>query len=226
MQIKRSILSGVTLAVVAAVGLGSAVMADNGHGKGAGKGMGKGPRGAAMGPAFDLDRIFAEFDMDQDGSISAADIEAWKAAQPRVEDTDGDGKISADELAAPRIAEATKRANDRAAGLVKRLDTDGDGLLSAAELAAGPGIGGAREGRFRGHMGHGMGPSGGPGIEAMLQRLDADGDGAVSREEAETAFARMKDRMENRGPRGGRGGEGGRPPAPPAPGAEAPEGGN
>ncbi|MFT4151749.1 MAG: hypothetical protein QM656_16230 [Paracoccaceae bacterium] len=218
MQKNRSRIAGITLIAVALGGLSSVAWAEKGPG----------PRG--MGPGFGLERMFAQLDADKDGKITRAEVDAWKAAQPKVEDTNGDGKISADELAAPRIAEATRRANERAAELVKQLDTDGDGLLSAAELAQGPALGPQSEG---------------PGFDRIFDRIDADKDGAITLPEAEAARDRMMDRArDDRGPgdRGpGRGdhrpGKGwgdhgpGKGPRPPAPGDDmppppAPEGGN
>lgn len=206
MQYNRSKLAGMTLIAVAFGALATAGVAENGPAKG--------PR---MGHGFGMERIFAELDADKDGKVTKAEVEAWKAAQPKVADTNGDGKISADELAAPRIAEATKRANDRAAEQVTRLDTDGDGLLSAAELAQGPGFG----------------PQHAPDMGMIFDRIDTDKDGAITKEEAQAVHARMKDRREGpkrdrRGNRDhglGKGPRGGAPEGHMVP-PPAPEGGN
>lgn len=186
MQNKRTTLTGLTVIAVALAGLSTAAVGQ--------QRPGNGPMGPQGGAAFE--RIFAEIDADNDGRITKEEVEAWKAAQPKVEDTNGDGKISAEELAAPRIAEATKRAQERAARMVAELDTDGDGLLSAAELAQRP-MGGpeGREGK-------------GPDLTRIFDRLDADKDGAVTREEAQKAMAAMHDRAKGHGKERGPKGEG------------------
>ncbi len=182
---KQTLISGLVLAAATAAGLSTAI-AQQGPGPDAPEGF----EGRVPAP----ERIFAKIDADKDGKITRAEIDAWKAARPKVEDSDGDGKISPAELAAPRIAEATELFNDQAAETVKRLDTDGDGLLSAAELAAGPGFG--------------PGPQGprGPGFEAIFDRIDADKDGAVTLQEAQAAQQHFADRREGDRPdRGWRG---------------------
>ena len=118
------------------------------------------------GPMFDMD--FAAMDADNDGKVTEAEINAFRAAQSAAIDTDGDGLLSAEELAAMHIKAATARASERAARMIQNLDTDGDGKLSAAEMAVRP-------------------------MPArMFQRLDTDGDGAIS----EAEFAAAKNRMD------------------------------
>ena len=194
MQIKRTTLATMTAITLALAGVSAAAFAQGagdrpapGADFGPGFGRGFGPGGPHGG--FGFERAFAEIDADKDGKITKAEVESWQAAQPKVEDGDGDGKISAEELAAPRIAEATKRAQDQAAHMVRELDRDGDGLLSAAELAQGPGMAGP------GMTGPGMaGPGRAPDLDKLFDRLDADKDGAVSLDEAQDAMARMHDR--------------------------------
>ena len=98
-------------------------------------------------------------------------------------DANGDGKLSAEELAAQDMRMMQQMATARATMRVERLDVDGDGLLSVEELAARP------------------------MPEMMFERLDADGDGAVTEEEAEAARAQMGERRggdDGDGPRGHR----------------------
>ena len=204
MQNKRTRLTGLTIIAMALAGLSTAAVGQQGPGRE--PGPGRGP----MGPHGGFERIFMQIDTDGDGKITLQDVEAWKAAQPKVEDSNADGKISAEELAAPMIAEATRRAQERAARIVAELDTDGDGLLSAAELAQRP-----LAGPMSGPSGFGEGPDGGgfskaPDLGRLFQRLDADGDGVVTRDEVEKAAVRMK----GHGPKG----EGRKPPS------EQPEG--
>ena len=138
------------------------------HGKGNGDRDARGP----MTP-----EIFAQIDTDSDGKITAAEMEAHRAARFAAADADGDGKLSADEMVAARDARRTARMTD----MVTRMDTDGDGLLSAEELAEGA--------NRRGPM-------------DMLERLDTDGDGALSLEElaqARDGFGRKGGKKGHRG---------------------------
>jgi hypothetical protein len=162
------------------------------------------PPMAAMGPP-DAMLLFEMIDTDGDGRITAAEIAAFRAAGVAGSDANGDGKLSAEELAAQQLAMMRRIAEVRAARMVAELDLDGDGLLSVEELAARP-------------------------MPVLrLERLDRDGDGVISREEAEQAQARMRG---GRGPglggwqRGGHHGGHRRAEAPAAPagdGAEVPE---
>lgn len=138
-------------------------------------GMGNGP---GMMPAFDT------LDADKDGSITPAEMAAYRQAMVAGTDTNADGKLSAEELAAQEMRQMTARAADRSAGMVLMLDVDGDGLLSVEEVAAGP------------------------GPARMFGRMDADGDGALSRAEAEATHEQMLGRRYGRGPDGHNGGIG------------------
>lgn len=85
-------------------------------------------------------------------------------------DANGDGKLSAEE-----IAKAPER--------LKALDKNGDGEVSAEELGQAP----EPQGRE---------PAGESGTREMLQRLDADGDGKVSRAELPERARAMFERMD------------------------------
>ncbi|MFN3846626.1 MAG: EF-hand domain-containing protein [Paracoccaceae bacterium] len=156
-MIDKNKVVGATLVALAVAFAGGAAMADRGD-----------RMGGAEGPMFGMD--FAAIDADKDGKITQAEIDAYRAAQAKAFDTDGDGLLSAEELSAMHLQNVTARASDRAARMIERMDTDGDGKLSAAEMAVRPMAG------------------------RMFDRLDADKDGALS--EAELAAAR--DRMTER----------------------------
>ena len=137
--------------------------------------------GAAIAQADENERrgmpTFETLDVDGDGEITAADIEALRASRFAEIDTDGNGEVSEAEF----IARAQEQAGDRATRMFERLDADGDGVLSRDVLES------------RG--GRGMG-------ERLLSRADTNDSGGVSAEE----FEAIKDRMaERRGGRGGKG---------------------
>lgn len=156
-----------------------------------GSGMGNGPMmGAQGGPmvggpgAFGMmagqNDMFARFDADGDGSVTAEEFAASRKAAVEGLDANGDGKLSADELLAKEVKEFEARAKARVTARIAAQDVDGDGLLSAAELAAR------------------VAP------QALFDRLDANNDGAISAAEA-NAMRQMMQRGGERGQMGGRG---------------------
>lgn len=155
---KRDMATAVILACVLGAGMVSPVLAE------------RGPQEGPM-PGF----LFDTLDADKDGKVTAAEIEANRAARVKAADANNDGLMSADELAAMRLAEMSERAKAHAAEMVTRMDTDGDAMLSGAELAARP------------------------GPARMFKRIDTDGDGAISREEAAAAADMHADRRGKRG---------------------------
>ena len=92
-------------------------------------------------------------------------------------DTDGDGKISADEFAAAGKEKFTK------------MDTNGDGKLSADELKAG----------FEKHekmMGKSAGPYKGEVVGEKLKMMDTNNDGYISEDEFMAAQKTMFDKLD------------------------------
>lgn len=139
---------------------------------------------AQMGPDMAFGGMdFATLDADKDGKISAAEMEAFRAARVTAVDTDGDGKLSAAELSAMHLARMQARADAMAARMIERHDADGDGLLTAAEFATPP------------------------SPQRMFERADTDGDGALSEAEIAAARERMAEMREGRG-KGGKHGRG------------------
>ncbi|MBT8455508.1 MAG: EF-hand domain-containing protein [Alphaproteobacteria bacterium] len=118
---------------------------------------------------------FETFDADGDGKVTQAEFDAFRATRFAERDTDGDGFLSAEEIAASMQREMGPRAER----MIERMDANGDGLIAPDEL--GP----------RGDRGN------------MIARLDTDGDGAVSEEEFEAMKMRRADMRKERGPRGG-----------------------
>lgn len=121
--------------------------------------------------------LFERFDSDGDGRVTRDEVAAARTARQAALDADGDGFVSRDEMTAHAQAEASARAASRAGRMFDRLDADGDGRLGAAEV-------------MTGQMGNGM---------QMFDRLDADGDGVITRDEAAVRGNGMRDRMERRG---------------------------
>ncbi|MGR3503314.1 EF-hand domain-containing protein [Pseudaestuariivita sp.] len=152
---------------------------------------------AAKEPRAQVAPAFEELDADADGSVTAAELEAFGAARWAARfaaiDTDGNGAVSAEELAAAADKRAAVRSARHAARMIERLDADGDGALSLAELAE-------RGGSDR---------RGGDRAERLLSRADTDGSGALSEAEYSAALDKMKARRDggprHKGPRADRG---------------------
>ena len=159
MTMKKT-LTALTIVALTSTLAASAALADRGMGKGGMRGEGPG-----MMQEFD----FAAVDANKDGKITPEEIEAWRAADVKAADTDGDGFLSADELTAMHVKRATDRAGAMATEMMSRLDADNDGKLSAAEMAVRPA------------------PAG------LFDRLDSDNDGALSQEELDAGKGRMAD---------------------------------
>jgi len=116
------------------------------------------------------------------GAAAAASAE-YKARVRASLDTDGDGKISATEVAAgtkkAMLASAkclSKSASSVKAKTIDALDADGDGQISAAELAAGAAQGIRRAKTGLVDMNKKLSKS----AKALRDSLDTDGDGNVS----------------------------------------------
>ncbi|PCI84657.1 MAG: hypothetical protein COB24_14385 [Hyphomicrobiales bacterium] len=86
-------------------------------------------------------------DTDGDGKISQDEMKAYREAQFKKYDTNNDGELSLDELTAMQTAHKAERQ----AAMFERLDTDKNGSLSQEELSNG------QKGGPRG----GQGPKGG-----------------------------------------------------------------
>jgi hypothetical protein len=104
--------------------------------------------------------FFATMDGDGDGAITAAELAAAKTDIFTRADANGDGLLDADERKAAVDAEIERRRAAHQGRAMERLDTDGDGQLSLAEFTA---------------------------SAPLFDRADADGDGAVSRTEFDAA---------------------------------------
>ena len=121
---------GLGIVALAVALMGSAAIADNG-----GMSMrGMGGHMGMMGAPFD----FTAADANKDGKVTTEEFTTHRITMVAGIDTDKDGMISADELAAMHLKAMQASAKDMATRMVKYMDADGDGKLSAAELVAMP----------------------------------------------------------------------------------------
>ena len=134
-------------------------------------------RAGGQGPfaAFD----FAAVDTNKDGKITLEEIAAHRTAEIAAADTDKDGLLSEAELSALNHKRLSDRAGSMATRMISRLDSDKDGKLSADEMQA------ARP------------------AQRMFDRVDTDKDGALSEAEIAAAKDRMADRRGGKHRRGG-----------------------
>ena len=157
-------------------------------------------------PEEKRDKIFARFDKDQDGILSAEELKVMmqrpssggaRAAMMRFRelDTDKSGGVSLAELKAGELFK--KLPVEKQEALFARLDTDGDGEITIKDKPPGPRDGPGRPGRpdrpdrpdKEGREGRpdkgGKDGDGRPPRDPrrMLKDLDENGDGAVSFDE-------------------------------------------
>jgi Ca2+-binding EF-hand superfamily protein len=103
---------------------------------------------------------FEQLDLNSDGQITQAELQAQRAARFAAIDTDGDGFVSSEEIAAHADARRAKRAER----MISRMDANGDGKLSAEEMAP-------PEDR----------------MAKRMERIDTNDDGSISKEEFDAA---------------------------------------
>jgi hypothetical protein len=160
---------------------------------------------SGQGPA-----TFEEFDLDDDGYVTEAEFDALRAERQEARggrgsgrspafsafDSDGDGRLTPDELAAGREAHRGARGRGRAQGpgnqraRFEDFDLDGNGSITPEELQQ------ARGARMAERASEGY-PMRNAGNRPSFEDLDADGDGAISKEELE-AFQQRR-QAERRG---------------------------
>jgi Ca2+-binding EF-hand superfamily protein len=119
-------------------------------------GQGDGEHGPRMA------EMFAGIDTDSDGKVTQEELAAHRAAMFAAFDANGDGTLNSEELAARQLARFTETLPDRTARMLERQDDNGDGSLSVDEMGEGP-------------------------MEDHFARIDTDNDGAISKAEAEAA---------------------------------------
>jgi Ca2+-binding EF-hand superfamily protein len=203
---KRIFLATVSLAAVAALAIPAAAQAPGGGGQ--------------MGRSDMMKQRLAAIDLNDDGTITQAEMKEHRDAMFDGIDTNGDGSLSKEELTAHqetmRAAMDTQRAT-RKAERFAAMDTNGDGVLSVEEFSVRQG---GRSMKMGGKRGDWKVMRGGMSSEG----LDKDGNGAVSRAEFEAQEPMLFTRFDQDGdgvivideikpPRDGR--RGGMPPPPP-----------
>jgi Ca2+-binding EF-hand superfamily protein len=109
-----------------------------------------------------LAEMFAGIDTDSNGKVTQEELAAHRAAMFAAFDANGDGNLNSEELAARQLARFTESLPDRTARILERQDDNGDGSLSVDEMGEGP-------------------------MENHFARIDSDNDGAISQAEAEAA---------------------------------------
>src|SRR6056297_803819 len=112
-----------------------------------------------------LQQSFEELDTDGDGRITPEEMAGHMQARFEGADTDGDGVLSHEELVTRMMERRTERMSAYADHMIERHDANGDGMLSMDEMRAD-------------HQ------------PRMFGRFDTDGNGAISAEE----FDAMQDR--------------------------------
>ena len=134
------------------------------------KGWGmSGPRG--MGPMMS----FEEMDLNGDGKVTAEEMAALGQTRFDKADANGDGFLDATEMEAHVLEMAKQHAPQMSERMLNHKDADNDGKLSFEEMQPNE----KRKGK-------------------MFDRFDADGDGAISQAEFEEAQAQMRDKRKNR----------------------------
>lgn len=172
------------------------------------------PAAGQAGPRFGMLPIMKALDTDQDGILSAAEIQNASKALATL-DKNGDGMLSAEEMrpdpsvfarpgqpgadAAPgqsgRPGAGGAPTGEMMARMFESRDTNKDGKLSGDEIPE----------RMR----------------ENISRVDTNGDNAIDREELQKAMARMAEQAgQQRGNRPGRGTDGGQGVQPKRPNAE------
>ncbi|WP_436644085.1 EF-hand domain-containing protein [Microbaculum sp. FT89] len=182
-------------AVLAVIGVGSAVYADSGwrgHGFGPCRDGGMrgmmhgehGPMGDRFGGHFSgqmggmtgpmvAKRMFELADTDKDGKLTQAEIDAARTQRFETYDTNGDGKLSLTEFGA-LFSEITEPATVRA---FQFLDPDGDAEITKEEFDK-------------------------PGTR-LVERFDRNGDGVLSRDDRPHGFDRVRGGHGGYGPKDG-----------------------
>ena len=93
------------------------------------------PMGPMGGPMMGLP-AFSAIDTNNDGIASPAEVKAYEAAQIKGLDANGDGFLTADEIAAQMTRVMTEHMTARVTAKFAQIDPKGDGKITIAEAEA------------------------------------------------------------------------------------------
>ncbi len=103
---------------------------------------------------------FEELDIDNDGMITAEDIEVHHEERFNNIDLNGDGLISEEEWTSNLDDQISERRKSHISRMFDKIDVNDDGMISSDEM-----------------------PAKRMDFDRMLKKLDRDGDGAISEDE-------------------------------------------
>ena len=119
---------------------------------------------AAAQEGSNLERAFAQADLNHDGVVTRAEFQSSREARFRTLDRNRDGYLSADDL--PKGLGLFRPNAARVTQMLALFDTDHDGRISLAEFVA--------------------------GSMRLFDQTDVNHDGVLTRAEANAAAARLK----------------------------------
>jgi EF hand/EF-hand domain pair len=165
-----------TASLIAALGLGIAALPAVAQGPGAGGGPGGGP-GAGGGRGA---MMFQRLDTNGDGKITKDELKTGRDTRYVAMDQNDDGKITWQEFqAAPRPGKQGPRMQQ----MFQRADTNGDGVINRDEFDK--------------------------KADLRFKPLDLNGDGVIARDEAQQAMGNVRGSGKGRGSAQGQGPGGG-----------------
>jgi Ca2+-binding EF-hand superfamily protein len=121
----------------------------------------------------DMEAKFKQMDTNGDGKVSADEHAAAAKTKFQKMDANGDGKVTSTELESAHekmMGGKGKPEHMSSTEKIKMMDTNGDGSLSEDEFES--------------------------GSQKMFEKMDANGDGYVTKDELKSGMQKMKERSE------------------------------
>lgn len=112
--------------------------------------------------------IMKRVDLNQDGKVTREEMASHSSKRFEKLDTNKDGSLTEDEIR----SQMKRKADRRAKRIVRRTDTNKDGQVSRQE-----------------YFDH---------ADKRFSRIDANGDGTITKDEMDSARAKMRDKMKKR----------------------------